>query len=255
MAKRHEGKTAVISGAASGIGQASAVRLAQEGAQIIIADRAKAEQTLKMIADAGGKASAINCDVSNPESVASLKQEVEKNGGRCDILVNNAGIYPMQTFDDITFEDWRRVMSINLDSMFLMTKALTGGMRQRGWGRVINIASDTVSLLVPNLVHYIASKGGVIGFTRSLATELSEHGLTINAIAPGLTRTPGTLGQTMPGDMTPDKLFDIMAHSQSIKRSEVATDLVGAVSFLASDDAAFITGQTLYVNGGLTRTT
>jgi NAD(P)-dependent dehydrogenase (short-subunit alcohol dehydrogenase family) len=255
MAKRHEGKTAVVSGAASGIGQASAVRLAEEGAQIIIADRAKADQTLKMIADAGGKASAVNCDVSNPASVASLKQEVEKNGGRCDILVNNAGIYPMQTFDDIAFEDWRRVMSINLDSMFLMTKALTGGMRQRGWGRVINIASDTVSLLVPNLVHYIASKGGVIGFTRSLATELSEFGLTINAIAPGLTRTPGTLGQTMPGDMTPDKLFDIMAHSQSIKRSEVATDLVGAVSFLASDDAAFITGQTLYVNGGLTRST
>ena len=105
MATRHEGKTAVISGAASGIGQASAVRLAEEGAQIVIADRAKAHQTVNMIPDAGGNASAVECDVSNPGSVAAFKQEVEKSGGHCDILVNNAGIYPMQAFDDISFED------------------------------------------------------------------------------------------------------------------------------------------------------
>ena len=255
MTKRLAGKTAVISGAASGIGQASAVRLAEDGATIFIADRAKADQTLKMVADTGGKAQAVECDVGSPDSVAALKAQVEKNGGRCDILLNNAGIYPMQPFDEITFEDWRRVFSVNLDSMFLMTKAFIGQMRKNGWGRIINIASDTVSLLVPNLVHYIASKGGVIGFTRSLATEFGEHGVTVNAIAPGLTRTPGTIGNKLPGDMTPEKLFDMMAHAQSIKRSEVATDLVGAISFLASDDAAFITGQTLYVNGGLTRST
>ncbi len=255
MTKRLAGKTAVISGAASGIGQASAVRLAADGAQVVIADRAKADETLKMIADGGAKALAVACDVSDPASVAALKSELEKNGGRCDILVNNAGIYPMQTFDQITFADWRRVLSVNLDSMFLMTKAFADGMRKNGWGRIINIASDTVNLLVPNLVHYITSKAGVIGFSRSLATEFGEHGVTVNTIAPGLTRTPGTIGQKMPGDMTPEKLFEMMAHTQSIKRSEVATDLVGAVSFLASDDAAFITGQTLYVNGGLTRST
>ena len=255
MAKGLAGKTAVISGAASGIGQASALRLAQDGAHVIVADRARADQTLKMIADAGGQALAVACDVSDPASVATLKNEVEKNGGRCDILLNNAGIYPMQPFDEITFADWRRVLSVNLDSMFLMTKAFADGMRKSGWGRIINIASDTVSLLVPNLVHYITSKGGVIGFTRSLATEFGEHGVTVNAIAPGLTRTPGTTNNKLPGDMTPEKLFDMMAHMQSIKRSEVATDLVGAISFLASDDAAFMTGQTLYVNGGLTRST
>ena len=255
MAKRLAGKTAVISGAASGIGQAAAVRLAQDGAQVFVADRAKADQTLKMIADAGGKALAVACDVSDPASVTALKSEVEKNSGHCDILVNNAGIYPMQPFDEITFADWRRVLSVNLDSMFLMTKAFADGMRKGGWGRIINIASDTVNLLVPNLVHYISSKAGVIGFSRSLATEFGERGITVNTIAPGLTRTPGTINQKLPGDMTPEKLFDMMAHTQSIKRSEVATDLVGAVSFLASDDAAFITGQTLYVNGGLTRST
>jgi NAD(P)-dependent dehydrogenase (short-subunit alcohol dehydrogenase family) len=139
--------------------------------------------------------------------------------------------------------------------MFLMAKAFAGGMRQRGWGRVINLASDTVNLLVPDFVHYITSKAGVIGFTRSLATELGPQGVTVNAIAPGLTRTPGTLGRNAAGDLSHEALFEMILNMQSIKRSEEATDLVGAVSFLASDDAGFITGQTLYVNGGLTRTT
>ncbi len=255
MTKRHQGRTAIISGASAGIGQASAVRLAQEGAQIVIADRDQADKTLRLIEDVGGRATAIQCDVSDPASVAALKQEVERSGAHCDILINNAGIYPMQSFDEITFDDWRRVLSVNLDSMFLMTKAFADGMRQRRWGRIVNMASDTVSLLVPNLIHYISSKAGVIGFTRSLATEFGEHGITVNAIAPGLTRTPGALGQKIPGGMSNQALFDHMANTQSIKRSEEASDLVGAVSFLASDDAAFITGQTLYVNGGLTRTT
>ena len=118
------------------------------------------------------------------------------------------------------------------------------------------MASDTVSLLVPAFVHYITSKAGVIGFTRSLATEFGEKGVTVNAIAPGLTRTPGTLADQHLPDGTPkEALFELMASMQSIKRGEQVSDLVGAVSFLASDDAGFITGQTLYVNGGLTRTT
>jgi NAD(P)-dependent dehydrogenase (short-subunit alcohol dehydrogenase family) len=141
MSRMHHGRITVISGAASGIGQASAVRLANEGARFVVADRANAQQTLKLVTASGGTATAIVCDVSNPASVAELKAEVESNIGQCDILVNNAGIFPTQRFEDITFEDWRRVLSVNLDSMFLMTKAFAGGMRQRGWGRVINIAS------------------------------------------------------------------------------------------------------------------
>ena len=179
-----------------------------------------------------------------------MKEAVDKIGS-CDILINNVGIYPMQRFDDITFDDWRRVLSTNLDSMFLMTKAFSRRMRKAGWGRVINMASDTVSLLVPALSHYIASKAGVIGFTRALATEFGEYGVTVNAIAPGLTRTQGTRVISQANEA----LFELTLNMQSIKRGEQPSDLVGAVSFLASQDAAFITGQTLYVNGGITRTT
>jgi len=120
------------------------VRLAQDGCDIVIADRAAADQTLRLIAAGGGKARAVRCDVSDPDSVAGLSRQVE----RCDILVNCAGIYPTQAFEEITFEDWRRVLSTNLDSMFLTAKAFVGGMRQRRFGRIINFASDTVSLVV-----------------------------------------------------------------------------------------------------------
>jgi NAD(P)-dependent dehydrogenase (short-subunit alcohol dehydrogenase family) len=254
MARRLDGKVAVISGAAAGIGQASAVRLAEEGARIVIADREDAAETVQRVRNAGGQAEAIRCDVSDPESVAGLQRQVEQSAGRCDILVNNAGIYPMQSFDEITFEDWRRVLSVNLDSMFLMTKAFVGSMRERRWGRIVNIASDTVSLVVPGFTHYIASKAGVIGLTRALATEFGQDGITANAIAPGQTRTPGTEGRkTIPGGMPQETFFELIANMQAIKRVETVADLVGVVAFLASDDAGFVTGQTLFVNGGLVR--
>jgi NAD(P)-dependent dehydrogenase (short-subunit alcohol dehydrogenase family) len=254
MAKKHQGRTAVVSGASAGIGQASAVRLAEDGLRIVIADRDKADETLRLIEGVGGQGAAIRCDVSDPASVAALSREVESRCGGCDVLVNNAGIYPMQFFDEITFDDWRRVLSVNLDSMFLTAKAFVGCMRLRRWGRIINLASDTVSLAVPGFTHYMASKAGVIGLTRALASELGEHGITANAIAPGQMRTPGTLGRSkIPGGMSQDEFFDVVANMQSIKRVGLVSDLVGTVSFLASDDAAFVTGQTIFVDGGLVR--
>jgi NAD(P)-dependent dehydrogenase (short-subunit alcohol dehydrogenase family) len=254
MARGHEGKVAVVTGAASGIGQAVARRLAEDGVRIVIADRSAADDTLGLVRAAGRDGIAVACDVSDPVNVAALAQEADRAFGRCDILVNNAGIYPTQAFDDISFEDWRRVLSVNLDAMFLTTKAFYGGMRQRKWGRIVNLASDLISLNVPGFTHYMASKSGVVGLTRALATELGPHGITANIIAPGQTRTPGTLARKeLPGGMSQDDFFELVASTQSIKRVGQVDDIVGTISFLTSDDAAFVTGQTIFVDGGHVR--
>jgi NAD(P)-dependent dehydrogenase (short-subunit alcohol dehydrogenase family) len=249
MGKGHKDKIAVVTGAATGIGQAYAKRLAEDGAHIAIADITSGEETASLVRAAGREALVVRCDVSAPEDVARLASEVERRWGRCDILVNNAGIFPHQSFDEISLAEWRRVMTINLDSMFLTAKAFVPGMRARGWGRIVNIASNTFGLAVTGVVHYVASKGGVIGFTRALATELGAHGITVNAIAPGLTRSTGTTVTTpLPADR-----FALVATAQAIKRTELPEDLVGTLSYLTSDDAAFVTGQTIYADGGLIR--
>ncbi|HWL05794.1 MAG TPA: 3-oxoacyl-ACP reductase family protein [Xanthobacteraceae bacterium] len=254
LAQRHAGKVALISGAARGIGQAYAVRLASEGADIVVADIEDGADTVERIEALGRSAIAFTCDVGDPDDVSDLGREVARAFGRCDILVNNAGLIPSQPFADVTFEDWRRILSTNLDAVFLMSSEFAPGMRERGWGRIVNIASNTVGQVAPGMTHYIASKAGVIGFTRALATDLGKDGVTVNAIAPGLTRTPGTiaLADNYRG-MTQDELYAAVAQKQAIPRPQQPDDLVGALSFLASDDAAFMTGQTLYIDGGLVR--
>jgi NAD(P)-dependent dehydrogenase (short-subunit alcohol dehydrogenase family) len=188
MGKGHRDKVAVITGAANGIGQAFAKRLAEDGVHIAIADLGPAEATVKLVEQAGRDALACRCDVTSPDAVAALAREVERRFGRCDILINCAGIFPPQPFDQMPYADWRRVLSINLDSLFLVSAAFVPGMKQRGWGRIVNMASSTLGSVVTGFVHYVASKGGVVGFTRALATELGPHGITVNAIAPGLRR-------------------------------------------------------------------
>ncbi|MGZ5804281.1 MAG: SDR family NAD(P)-dependent oxidoreductase [Xanthobacteraceae bacterium] len=253
MGKGHRGKIAVVTGASEGIGQVFAVRLAEEGVDVAIADVKPADETVRRVTAIGRRAFAVHCDVSKPDDVAAFARAVEANFARCDILVNCAGIYPMQPFDTMTFEHWRRVMSINLDSMFLMTKAFAAGMRQRGWGRIVNIASDTVSLPVPDFAHYVASKGGVIGFTRAIATEFAQQGVTANIISPGLTRTPGTLSGTDHNGNPRDDYFTFAEQRNPMRRLGAPDDLAGAIAFLTSDDAAYISGQTFFINGGLTR--
>lgn len=250
MERGHKDKVAVVTGGANGIGQAYAKRLAEDGAHVALADLEMAEETAAIVRAAGREALAVRCDVSSPDDVATLAAEVERAFGRCDILINNAGIFPNQAFEEVTFEDWRRVMSINLDSMFLTAKAFTPGMTARGWGRVVNMASNTFGTPVTGYAHYVASKGGVIGFTRALASDLAPHGVTVNAIAPSLVRTTGTT-VTQPRS---DERFAWVAHAQAIDRTQTPDDLVGTMSFLTSDDAAFTTGQTLYVDGGWVRT-
>jgi NAD(P)-dependent dehydrogenase (short-subunit alcohol dehydrogenase family) len=247
-------RTAVVTGAAAGLGQAIAARLAQDGNNLVLADLRPATETADLVEKAGVRVRVVECDVTSEESVGRLAAATEEFGG-CDVLVNNAGIYPFVMFEDLTFAEWRRILSTNLDSMFLTCKAFLPGMKARGWGRVINMASNAyMNGADPMLVGYVSSKGGVIGLTRALASEYGAHGVTVNAVAPGLTVTATTIAAIggAPGDDGADK-WSAMSSLQAIKRTGTPDDIVGAAAFLASEEAGFITAQTLVVDGGLAR--
>ena len=254
MERRHADKVAVVTGAAAGIGQAHAVRLAAEGAAVVIADVRSGAETLAMVEAGGGRAIAMPCDVADPDSVARLGDRVASAFGRCDILVNNAGLIPAQPFETISFADWRRIMAVNLDGVFLMTQRFLPGMRERRWGRIVNMASNTFGQKVAGLSHYVASKGGVIGFTRALSGEVGAFGVTVNAIAPAMTRTPGTMAlHDRYAGLDQDELYQAAVLKQAVPRPSTPADLAATLSFLASEDAGFITGQTIYADGGVVR--
>ena len=242
-------RTAVITGSAAGIGQEYARRLAQEGYRIVLADIGDLAQTMSLLEAEPVDSIAVNCDVSSPESVSALRAEVERFGG-ADILVHNAGIYPMVRFEEIDLFAWRRVQAINVEGLFLLTQAFLPGMRQRGWGRIVGISSGMFVNGVPGGVHYVASKGAVTGFVRGLAPEVGPDGVTVNAIAPGLIRTPGTTA----GPHEAMGIFEATIEAQDVKRTGLPSDLSGALLFLVSDDAGFMTGQTLLIDGGVGRT-
>jgi NAD(P)-dependent dehydrogenase (short-subunit alcohol dehydrogenase family) len=240
-------RVAVVTGAAGGIGRAYAERLARDGFVLAAVDLASPDDTVTTITAAGGTASGFAADVTDPAAVEECVAAIGASVGAPAILVNNVGTYPVIKWDDLTLDDFRRVMAVNLESAFLLCKACIPAMRKQRWGRIVNVASRTFWLPVPDMAAYLASKGGVIGLSRALATELGPHNVTVNVVAPGLTRTA-----TMEAS-TADGVFEMTANMQVIKRTQIPEDLVGLVSFLASEDAGFMTGQTLMVDGGLIR--
>jgi pyridoxal 4-dehydrogenase len=223
-----EGQIAIVTGAARGLGHATAARLEQDGARVAVFDL-DGEPPV---------------DVTDEARVREAVSGVLAEHGRVDILVNNVGVYPHRPFEELTFEEWRRVLATNLDSVFLCTHAVFPAMRERRYGRIVNVSSATFLIGFPEMTAYIASKGAIIGFTRSLAHEAGEHGITINAIAPGLIATESVVG----GEEA--ELLDIYVREQSIHRNGQPEDIAECVAYLVSPAAGFITGQTVNVDGG-----
>lgn len=239
-----EGRNAVVTGGASGIGRACATVLAARGAAVAVWDlnTAGAEETVAQIREAGGKAVAVagNCAKAGPvaESAARTRAEL----GPVTILVNNAGITKTSPFLELTEEDWDETIEIDLKGPYLVTKALIPDMVEAGWGRIVNISSSSTQSGSLNMAHYVAAKGGVIGFTKALALEFVEQGITVNNVPPGFVDTP--LMRATISD--PAKT----AARMPMKRAGQPDDIAYAVAYLASDEAAYVTGHTLSVNGG-----
>jgi NAD(P)-dependent dehydrogenase (short-subunit alcohol dehydrogenase family) len=244
---RLDDRVVIITGGAQGIGRAYCLGAAAEGARVVVADIADPTASVKEVEARGGQALGIECDVSRETDTQRLATETLARFGRIDVLVNNAALYGTLTrrpFMEIPVEEWDRVMAINLRGLFLCARAVFPSMRAQGKGAIINIASSTFFRGVPDYIHYTTSKGGVVGFTRSLARELGDFGIRVNAIAPGFTLS----GENEKNISDARKAMNVQ--TRMLKRAEVPEDLVGTLVFLASDDSAFMSGQTLLVDGG-----
>lgn len=244
---RLKDKVVIVTGGGLGIGRAYALGLAAEGARVVVADIADPAPVVKEIEARGGQAVGIACDVSREDDTQELATKSLNRFGRIDVLVNNAAIYGTlrrRPFMEIPVEEWDRVMAVNLRGLFLCARAVFPAMKAQGKGKIINIASSTFFKGVPHYIHYTTSKGGVVGFTRSLARELGDFGIRVNAVAPGFTLS----GENEKNISAEQKEANV--RMRMLKRAEVPEDLVGTIVFLASDESDFITGQTIAVDGG-----
>jgi 3-oxoacyl-[acyl-carrier protein] reductase len=236
-----EGRVAVVTGAAQGIGRAIATKLAAEGAQLVLADQHIATETAEAI---GRPVMSLAVDVSRDEDWNRLAKETEDRYGRIDILVNNAAYYRAARLEEMSLEIWQRALDVNLNACFLSAKHLVPSMRLRRWGRIVNISSNSIGTLTKGMTHYMASKMGILGFTRGLANELGDDAITVNAVLPGITNTAATAPM-------PEEAKRAVWQQQAIQRFADPDDISGPVAFLCGEDAAFITGQSIVVDGGL----
>ncbi len=243
-----QGRVALVTGAAVGNGRAFCERLAEEGARIVIADIADASQTAEAVRQLGGEVLTVQADLTQPADVERMMASIVAHWGGVDILVHNVGLYEEEPFELLSFEQWQRMLEVTLNSLFLTVKAVLPSMKQRGFGRIIVLSSDTVWLGTPYLVHYVTAKMGIIGFVRSLAAEVGRYGITVNAITVGLTATQrpnaSALSQTILQHILP---------TQAVHRADEPEDIANVVAFLALPASGIITGQTINVDGGVAR--
>lgn len=245
----NRGKTAIVTGAGTGLGLAFAKRLAADGANVVLADINGAEEAAASLAQAGRSTLGVHADVSSEASVSAMVETTLQRFGSIDILINNAAVsqtLKLTKFEELSLAEWQHVLAVNTIGVFLCCRAVAPHMRAGKQGRIINVASGTAFKGAPFLLHYVASKGAVISMTRALARELGSDNITVNAISPGYTLSEGNLANTAFAAAHREAAIA----SRALPRDAWPEDLVGAVSFLASDDSAFMTGQILAVDGG-----